>query len=137
MLEEIKKIKSSKKELKEFGITLGVVFAIVGGFLWWQQKDYFIGVFVISGLFLFFGLFLPVLLLPVHKIWMTIAILIGFIVTRVILALLFYFLISPLSMVSRLFGRQFLDLELDTRKNSYWSYRPQKPFNKESYEKQY
>lgn len=137
MLEDIKKIKSEKKELKEFGIALGVVFAIVGGFLWWQQKDYFLSVFVISGLFLFFGLFLPVLLLPVHKIWMTLAVLIGFIMTRVILSFLFYFLISPLSIASRLFGKQFLDLKFDTRKNSYWSYRPQKPFNKESYEKQY
>lgn len=137
MLEEIKKIRSERKELRGFGITIGIILFVLGGYLWWRGNDSYLIIFIISGVFLFFGLLFPFILLPVHKVWMTLAILIGFIMTRVILSFLFYFLISPLSLVSRLFGRKFLDLGFIPGENSYWIYRSQKPFSKESYEKQF
>ena len=35
MLEEIKNIKSEKSDLRKYGITIGIILAIIAGFLFW------------------------------------------------------------------------------------------------------
>ena len=137
LLDEIKNIKSGKKELKEFGIVIGVAFAVLGLLFWWRNKSFYHWVLIIAALFLITGFLFPILLKPVHKIWMTFALLIGFVMTRVILLVLFYIVLTPISLISRLFGTQYLDLKYKDGKNSYWTYRIQKEFNKEIYEKQF
>ena len=39
ILEEIKAIKSEKKDLKNFGLVMSIAFAILGGALWYKEKD--------------------------------------------------------------------------------------------------
>ena len=52
LLEEIKAIKSEKKDLRNFGITFGVVLGLLGGLLWWKGKDTYT-IFVILSLVFF------------------------------------------------------------------------------------
>ncbi len=137
VLEEIKKIKSGKKELKEFGIVIGIVFSVLGLLFWWQGKSFYIWTLIISTLFLVTGFLLPILLKPIHKIWMTLSLLIGFVMTRIILFVLFYFVLTPISLISRLLRTQYLDLKLEKDKDSYWSYKDQVEHNKEVYDKQF
>jgi hypothetical protein len=68
---------------------------------------------------------------------MVIAVILGWIMTRVILSLLFYVVITPISFFSRLFGNEFLDLKWDKSKVTYWNYRNTKQRNNEDYEKQF
>ena len=41
MFDEIKNIKSTKKELKSFGLTIGIIFLVIGGFLFFKEKDFY------------------------------------------------------------------------------------------------
>ena len=136
LLDEIKNIRSRKTELRKFGVTLGIFFALIAGLFLWRNKPHYIYLFGLSAFFLFFGLFLPIVLKPIQKIWMAFALIIGSIMTRVILSVLFYLVITPIGLLSRLSGKNFLDIKLDKSQNSYWI--PRKIlFNKTNYENQF
>lgn len=137
LLEEIKNIKSEKKDLRNFGITFGVVLGILAGALWWNEKDTYCIFIVLSLSFFFFGFVLPALLKPLQKVWMAFAVVMGFFMTNVILGILFYIVFTFIGVGLRLFGKQFLDLKMDSSKRSYWHYRKKTLFNKTDYEKQF
>jgi hypothetical protein len=137
LLEEIKNIKSEKKDLRNFGFTIGIALGVLAGLLWWKEKDTYTIFIVFSLAFIFFGLALPSLLRPLQKAWMTLAVILGWFMTRVILGMLFYLVFTAIGLSGRLFGKQFLNLKMDHTKKSYWIYRKSTVFNKERYEKQF
>ena len=137
IIEEIKNIKSGKSELRKFGITVGIVFGLLGGFFLWRGRDYYFYFFILSIVFLFFGLVMPILLKPIQKVWMTLAMTLGWFMTRVILCILFYLLFTPIGFVSRLFGKQFIDLKFYKSQGSYWIYKEARDFKRSDYERQF
>ena len=136
-LEEIRGIKSEKKDLRNFGTTFGIMLGILAGALWWKGKDTYTIFALLSGAFFFFGLVLPNLLKPLQKAWMMFAVVLGWFMTRLILSVLFYVVFTFIGGVSRLFGKKFLGQKIDRSIKSYWVYRKSKPFNKIDYEKQF
>jgi hypothetical protein len=137
ILEEIRNIKSEKSDLRKFGITIGIALGLLGGLLWWKGKDTYIIFEIIASIFILLGLALPVLLKPLQKAWMTLAVILGWFMTRVILSILFYLVFSAIGLGARLLGKGFLDLKMDDSKNSYWIKRPRKKFQRDDYERQY
>ena len=137
ILDEIKNIKGTKQELRKFGFIIGLVLLLFGVLFWWKGKSFYLGFLVSSFLFLFSALVYPQLLKLVHFVWMSIALVLGYIMTRVILCLLFYFLLTPLSLVARMLGNRFLDLKIDKSTQSYWIYKTKESFDILDYEKQF
>lgn len=136
-LEQIKNIKSGKKELRQFGIALGVGLGLLGGLFFLRQKDYYSYFLVFSAAFLFLGLVLPALLKPIQKAWMALAILIGWLITRIILILLFYLVVTPIGLLARIFGKRFLDIRFDRNVDTYWIPKVSTKLDKRSYEDQF
>ncbi|MDP3832044.1 MAG: SxtJ family membrane protein, partial [Ignavibacteriaceae bacterium] len=83
------------------------------------------------------GLIFPILLKPLNFIWMSFAVVLGFFMTRIILGILFYIIITPIGLIAKLFGKDFIDKRISKEKVSYWNYREQKEFSKEIYERQF
>jgi hypothetical protein len=137
IIEEIKNIKSGRKELRQFGLTMGIVLGLLGGFFLWRGKVYYSSFFIISILFLFLGLVLPVLLKPIQKIWMVLAILMGWFMTRIILIILFYLIVTPVGLLARLFGKDFLNRKFEINRDSYWIPKKTIKFDKRNYENQF
>ena len=137
MLEEIKNIKSKKSDLRNFGITVGIILLVISGFLFWKEKESF-QIFIAIGIILFLtAIALPSVLKPVYWIWMIFAIILGWFMTRVILSLLFYVVFTSIGLTLRFFGKQFLELRWDKSKESYWNFRTNEHLQKENYEKQF
>lgn len=138
VIEEIKSIKSARSELRKFGITMAVVLALLGGFTWWRGKDYYFYFIGLTTAFIFLALLIPSLLKPVHKVWMSLAILMSWIMTRIILCLLFYLGITPISFLARLFGKDFLGLKFNKNiAKSYWIPKEKQKREKTNYERQF
>lgn len=137
MIEELKNIKSERSDLRKFGVTVGVILLIIAGFLFWKEKVSFQLVLGIGIILFAFGITIPVLLKPVYLVWMIFATILGWLMTRVILSLLFYVIVTPIGLISRLFRKQFLELRWDRSQDTYWNYRATKHVKKESYEKQF
>jgi hypothetical protein len=135
--EEIKNIKSGRSELRKFGITIGIVLGLLGGFLLWRGKVYYSIFFIISTLFIVLGLTLPVLLKPIQKIWMILAVLMGWFMTRIILIILFYLIVTSIGLLARLFGKDFLNTKFDSNVLSYWIPKKTIKFDKRNYGNQF
>ena len=120
MIEELGSIRSGTRELRRFGVVVGMVFGLLGGLLTWRGKDFGVYFLAVFAVLLLLGLALPKVLRPLHKAWMTLAMVMGWFMTRVILHLLFYLVVTPTALLGRLFGKQFLDLRFDGKADSYW-----------------
>ena len=137
MIEEIRNINNTKDDFRKFGITIGIFLLIVASFLFWKGKETF-EILLVSGLALsILGFTAPTILKPIYWAWMTFATILGWIMTRVILSLLFYIVITPIGVLSRLFGKNFLDLKWDKSKETYWNFRPKEQRKNEDYENQF
>ena len=139
MIEEIKNIKSEKNNLRKFGIIVGTVLLIIAGLLFWKEKELFqLFLVIVIGIVLFVaGIATPFTLKPIYWVWMTFATILGWLMTRVILSLLFYVILTPIGLIARLFGKQFLGLKMDHSKQSYWNMRTVEASNTQNYEKQF
>jgi len=137
MFEEIKNIKTAKKDIRSFGVTFGIIFLIIAGFLYFQEKDSFQLFIYLAGSFSFSGIILPIVLKPAYMIWMIFAVILGWFMTRVILSLLFYLIITPIGLFLRILGKDLLGLKEAKNQKSYWSMRNSEKEQKQNYEKQF
>ena len=137
MLEEIKNIKSEKSDLRKFGITIGVILLVIAGFLFWKEKESFQILLTFGITSCILGIVIPFILKPIYWVWMIFATILGWIMTRVILSLLFYIIVTPIGLIPRFFGKQFLELRWDKSKESYWNFKTNEHLKKENYEKQF
>jgi hypothetical protein len=121
--EDLKHIKESKKDLRKFGLTVGSVLIIIASMLFYFEKSSAIYFAVIGGLLFVSGLILPQTLKPFNKIWMGLAIILGFFMSRLILTVFFYFVVTPISFIAKLFGKKFMILKYDKSAKTYWEKR--------------
>jgi len=135
--EELKIIKEDKKSLRKFGLTVGVVLLLFGITLYFLDKTSFIYFGGIGIILILFGVTLPNVLKPINKIWMTLAIILGWVMSRVILTILFYLIITPIGFLLRIFRRDPLKLKWDSSVSSYWEDREKKISEKIDYERQF
>ena len=132
----ITEIKPTRKNIRNFGITIGLFLMILGGILFWKEIEDYIIVTFVGIVFIVYGLGLPIILKPIYLFWMIVSSILGWIMTRVVLSILFFTMITAIGLISKLFGKQFLDLKWDNSKKSYWDQRQGKP-EKSSYENQF
>ena len=136
MFEELNSIKSSKKDLKNFGVTIGFILLMIGAFLFIREKDSCIYFFSIGSILIIVGVITPVILKSIYKIWMIFAVIIGWIMTRVILSILFFSIITTIGIFTRLIGKDFLNLK-SKNNESYWNIRNKEYELNQDYEKQF
>ena len=137
IIEEIKNIKGDKSDWKKFGITMGIILTIIGFFLLWEKNNYFEYSFFLAAAFFIPGLFLPSVLKPVYKAWMALSVVMGFIMTRVIMVIIFYLIVTPLGLIASLTGKNFLDMKIDKSVKSYWIVKEKMQKVKADYERQF
>ncbi len=121
--EELKHIDKSDEAVKKTGITVGVVLILISLFLWYLGKTSFIYFSIIGGLFVILAFIAIPILRPFHKIWMMLALLMGFVMSRVILTLLYYLVLTPIGLVAKLVGKKFMPLGFDKNASTYWEKR--------------
>ena len=66
------------------------------------------------------GVVLPKVLLPLQKIWMSLALVLGYVMTRVILTLVYFLVVTPIGLTLRLFGKDPLTKGPDPNLATYW-----------------
>jgi hypothetical protein len=133
----MEKLNPDKKNLKNFGITMCVVFLVITGLIIVKHRHSAVPTAVISGTFLFLALIQPLLLKPVYIPWMKLVFVLGWINTRLILSIIFYLVFTPIGLTLKLFGVDLLDRKIDKNRQSYWQKREKKEFNPLDYERQF
>lgn len=137
MIDEIRNIKSGKKELREFGLTIGAILVILGLVAVWRGKNFYPYLLAVGISLIASGLISPGILKIPQKIWMAFAVVIGFFMSRLILSILFYAVITPIGFALRIFGKDILDMRIDRNAATYWKKHEPEMKTRESYENQY
>jgi hypothetical protein len=123
MIEKIEPLSASAKlaSNRSFGLLFTLVFLIVAAYAWFNGYScQWVQIWlVISGIFLAFALLFPVVLTPLNKMWFALGLLLGKVVSPIVLGILFFIVITPVAMVTRLFGRDVLLIKKRSV-SSYW-----------------
>ncbi|MCZ6672606.1 MAG: SxtJ family membrane protein [Verrucomicrobia bacterium] len=131
--------KQERRRLRHFGLLVGGIFALIG---FWQlyrghHETARVILWSIGGLLIGFGLIAPKLLAPIYAAWMKLAFLLGWVNSRILLSVIFFFLFTPIALVTRIFGRDALGRRLDRNAISYWIEREPVQSIQEHCERQY
>jgi hypothetical protein len=121
---------------REFGLLVGAVFGLLGW--WWLYRGKFVSaatVLAITGAALvLFGLLAPRVLVVPRRLWMKLAEALAFVSSRVILALIFFLVLTPIGVVKRAMGWDPLERRAGARE-SFWQPYPTRDRN--HYEKMF
>ena len=107
-------------ELRKFGVAMLVGFGLIGGLLLWKQLPtaatvcWGFGAVAGAG-----GLSGTKAAMPIYVVWMGVALVMGNIVSRVLLAVIYYTVFTPMGVVRRLMGRDPLQLRRP-QQDTYW-----------------
>ena len=121
---------------KEFGLIVGGVFVLLG--LWWLYRGKFTTaayIFTVAGATLVLcGLVIPRLLTVPRKFWMKLAEGMAYVSSRIILAIVFFLVLTPIGLVKRATGWDPLQRRAVPR-DSFWEPYPRR--DPRHYEKMY
>ena len=109
------------KALRDFGLIMAVMLIVMFGvvFPWLFSFATPYWPFIAAFVFAVVALLKPMLLAPVNRIWLKLSIVLGWINTRLIMGLMFFFLIVPMGLVLRLLGKDPLSNEILKDVKSY------------------
>jgi hypothetical protein len=123
LLAEISQIKQRKKDLRNFGIVFFFAGIITALLVYIKHGFGAEGIYIFASIgmvFLLLGIFLPSVLKFPHKIWMTLAVILGYFFTRIILSITYIALMTPMGLLLRLMRKDLLDLRINNDENSFW-----------------
>lgn len=135
--EELKKSDLSEKSLRKFGFTISVPFLIIAVWLYFSHAIYYIFFAGLAAVFILMSVFSPSALRQVYIVWMGIAFILGYIMTRIILTILFYLVMMPIGIILRLTGKDLLKLKISGEEKTYWEKRTITKKTPSDYEKQF
>jgi len=130
---------ATTKQLRQFGLLVGIVLIVIGGWQFYRQIHPItrIILWAIGGGLFLIGLLAPKVLNPLYTLWMGLALILGWINTRILLGLIFYLVFTPIGLAMKVFKRDTLQRQIDKDANSYWVDR-EKPQNlKEHFNRQF
>ena len=113
---------------KSFGIVFFIFFVLVSLYPLIYEKNINFYFLIVALIFLFLGVVNSVLLTPLNLIWFKLGILLSKFFSPIIMSIIFFLVVTPISIIARIFKKDFLILDKtkNSNKNSYWT-------NKEQY----
>ena len=104
---------------RSFGIVFFIVFLIIALWPLTNNENIRIWSLVISLIFLILGIFNSNLLNSMNKLWMKFGLLLGKIVSPVVMAVIYFGVVTPTGLIMRILGKDILKLNKKNY-NSYW-----------------
>ena len=129
---------TTAEALRKFGALIGALLLLLGGDWFWRHHAGAAPALGAGGLVLCAGLLYPRLLRPLYLFWMLLAYVMGLVMTRVVLTLVFFMVVTPLALISRLLGKDQLGVRMrHDGPGTCWRARDQTVCTHEDYERQY
>lgn len=134
---------SSRTEQRKFGLVMAAAFAVLGllraaiRFLLHGTFANPFWFFVIALPFLVLGAFWPKGLKPVFVVWIKFSLVLNWIVTHVLLTVMYFLIILPMGLAMRLFSEDPLKRRWLSAAESYWEEPEEQPEEFERYRNQF
>ena len=112
-------MKNKKTSNKSFGILFFVVFLIIGLWPILTSNEIRTWSLIISVIFLILGLINSIILEPFKNAWIKLGELLGKIIAPIVMGLVFFTVLTPISFILRLFGKDLLKIKY-SKDSTYW-----------------
>jgi len=116
------RLDTSPRALRKAALGAGGVLLALAGWLLFRQRapGVRLGLGAAGALLVLAGVLVPARLRTAYLGWMTVALAIGWVMSRVVLTVVFAVVLVPLSLLARLTGKRFLALRPDPGASTYW-----------------
>jgi hypothetical protein len=104
---------------RNFGLVMAGAFLVLGGVKLWHGHASGLIFLALSALFAAFALFWPARLAPLNWLWFRFGILLHKIVSPIVMAVMFFLVVTPIGLLMRACGRLPLQ-RFDSAASSYW-----------------
>ena len=112
-----KKIKVSSN--KSFGIVFSIFFLFISIYLFLNEYPTYYWSLFVSFIFLLLGLMNSKILSPLNLLWFKFGLLLGKIVSPFVMGIIFFVVVTPISILLKIFGKDVLNLKFNNNK-TYW-----------------
>ncbi len=116
-----------KKDLVTFSLIWAFIFFIIGVYPAIKNGDIRIWPLVVGFLFLSLSKIKPTVLTVFYILWTKLGVIIGGIVSKLIMLILYFGLLTPISLILKILGKDLLAKKMDRRKSTYWINRETQP----------
>ena len=113
-------MKNKKSNNRSFGILFFIVFLILGLYPTLKGNSPNIYFILISIPFIILGLINSKILTPLSNAWIKLGEILGIIIAPIVMAIIYFFILTPISLVVRIFGKDLLSIKFDKQVNTYW-----------------
>lgn len=139
MRQEVKEfLGCTTRDLRKFGVMVGGVFCLLGLLFWLRHKPFYFYLLLPGVPLMALGTIWPRSLRWIYVGWMTLATMIGMVVSTILLTLLFYFIVAPIGLFARMLSKDFLSQKWNPNAGTYWIARDlSKPKQKHEHEQQF
>jgi hypothetical protein len=134
---QIADLKTDTTNLRKFGLVVGTVAMLIGLILLLRHKTNYPYLFWPGAVLVAFGAVWSRALKYPYIVWMTLAFALGFVMSHVILTLFFFLLVTPISLLARVAGKDFLNRKPNPQATTYWIPREADAKTPQSYQQQY
>ena len=114
------KKKGEKNSNRSFGILFFIIFFIFAIWPTLESNEIRIWSLVLGITFLVLGLINSNFLTPINKLWIKFGDLLGKVIAPIVMGFVYFFVISPLSIIIRLLGKDLLKIKYNKHISSYW-----------------
>ena len=104
---------------RSFGVVFFIVFLLIATYPLINNGELRIWSLILSLAFLILGLLNSKILYPLNKIWFKFGLLLGRIVSPLVMALIFFLVVTPIGLLMRILNKDLLNLKLNKSK-TYW-----------------
>jgi len=110
---------------KSFGIVFAIFFTIISLWPIFSGENIRVWAIIIALIFLLISFIKPELLNGLNKIWSKFGMLLGKIISPIVMAFVFFAIITPMAFFMRLIGKDLLNKKITKSIKSYWIKRSQ------------
>ena len=104
---------------RSFGIVFFIVFLLIALYPLINKGELRLWSLIISFIFFILGILNSKILTPLNKLWFKFGIFLGKIFSPIIMGIIFFFVVTPIGILMRFFGKDVLNLKYNNNK-SYW-----------------
>lgn len=121
-MSDLARARPTRTDLAVFGLVLPIIFALAGLFAWrhstWPALAH--AVWAIGAIVTLLYWSVRTLRWPLYEAWMTAVHPLGALMSRLLIAAVFFGLVTPIGLLARLLGRDPLGRRREPGRTSYW-----------------
>lgn len=138
---EVRELDTSRGRLRSFALVVGGALlglaTLVAWHRGWEVEGLPVWLAAAGLLLALAGIAVPSRLKPLYRLWMGVAVFLGYVMTRVLLTVVYFLVVTPIGLGMRLLGKDPLDRSPRSEATSFWKIREEPPGPPERLEEYY